>query len=129
MAADLPENYEGHPAFQFIRDVGVDWDTSKILNGEIGDYITIARKERNTDKWFLGSITDENARTIKVSLNFLDAGKSYNATLYKDAKDSHWDINPTAYKIESKNVNSADTLELKLAPGGGAAISFVPASK
>jgi glucan 1,4-alpha-glucosidase len=129
MAADLPENYEGHPAFQFIRDVGVDWDTTLVLNGEIGDYITIARKERNTDKWFLGSITDENARTIEVSLNFLDAGKSYKATLYEDAEDSHWDKNPTAYKIDSKSVDNSDKLSLKLAPGGGTAISFIPVTK
>jgi hypothetical protein len=129
MAADLPENYEGHPAFQFIRDVGVDWDTTVVLNGEIGDYITIARKERNTDKWFLGSITDENERTIEVSLNFLDMGKSYTAILYKDAEDSHWDKNPTAYRIENKKVNSLDSLKLKLAPGGGVAISFIPVKK
>jgi glucan 1,4-alpha-glucosidase len=126
MAADLPENYEGHPAFQFIRDVGVDWDTSIVLNGEIGDFITVARKERNTDKWFLGSITDENAREINISLNFLEAGREYTATLYEDAIDAHWDKNPTAYKIENKTVDNSDTLILKLAPGGGAAISFIP---
>jgi hypothetical protein len=126
MAADLPENYEGHPAFQFIRDVGVDWDTSIVLNGEIGEFITIARKERNTDKWFLGSITGENDRTLDVSLNFLDDGKEYTATIYSDVGDSHWDKNPTAYKIENKSVNNSDTLKLKLAPGGGTAISFIP---
>jgi hypothetical protein len=129
MAADLPENYEGHPAFQFIRDVGVDWDTSIVLNGEIGDFITIARKERNTNKWFLGSITDENARSIKVSLNFLEAGKEYTATIYSDTEDSHWDKNPTAYKIENKTVSSSDAMELRLAPGGGTAISFIPITK
>ena len=129
MAADLPENYEGHPAFQFIRDVGVDWDTSIVLNGEIGDFITIARKQRNTDKWFLGSITDENARVINVSLNFLEAGRKYTATLYEDAVDSHWDKNPTSYKIENKIVVSSDTLQLNLAPGGGTAVSFIPSTK
>jgi hypothetical protein len=129
MAADLPENYEGHPAFQFIRDVGVDWDTSIVLNGEIGDFITIARKERNTDKWFLGSITDENERVIDVSLNFLDGGKEYTANIYSDTDDSHWDKNPTAYKIEGKLVNNSDKLTLKLAPGGGTAISFIPSSE
>ena len=129
MAADLPENYFGHPTFQFIRDVGVDWDTSIVLHGEIGEFITIARKERNTDKWFLGSITDENERLINISLNFLDEGKEYIATIYSDAEDSHWDKNPTAYRIEDKNVNSTDLLELKLAPGGGTAISFVPLIK
>jgi glucan 1,4-alpha-glucosidase len=125
MAADLPENYEGHPAFQFIRDVGVDWDTSVVLNGEIGDFITIARKERNTNKWFLGSITDENERVMDISLNFLDEGKEYTAIIYSDAEDAHWDKNPTAYKIEGKLVNSSDKLTLKLAPGGGTAISFI----
>ncbi|HSW54512.1 MAG TPA: glycoside hydrolase family 97 protein [Ignavibacteriaceae bacterium] len=129
MAADLPENYSGHPAFQFIRDVGVDWDTSIVLNGEIGDFITIVRKERNTDKWFLGSITDENERVINISLNFLDIGKKYTATIYSDNEDSHWDKNPTAYKIESKIVNSSDKLTLKLAPGGGTAISFISNGK
>ena len=129
MAADLPENYRGHPAFQFIRDVGVDWDTSIVLNGEIGDFITIARKERNTDNWFLGSITDENERTINISLNFLDGGKEYTATIYSDAEDSHWDKNPTAYKIENKLVNNSDQLILRLALGGGTAISIISVEK
>ena len=126
MAADLPENYQGHPAFQFIRNVGVDWDTSIVLDGEIGEFITIARKERNTEKWFLGSITDENERIVEVSLNFLEDGKEYMANIYSDSEDSHWDKNPTAYKIESKLVNNSDKLILKLAPGGGTAISFIP---
>jgi len=129
MVADLPENYEGNPAFQFIKDVGVDWDTSIVINGEIGDFITIARKERNTDKWFLGSITDENARTLEVSLGFLDADKKYDAVIYSDAEDADWDKNPTAYKIERKIVTSAVSLILKLAPGGGMAISFIPVKK
>jgi hypothetical protein len=126
MAADLPENYEGNPAFQFIRDVGVDWDTSIVLNGEIGDFITIARKERNKDKWFLGSITDENERAIDISLNFLDEGKEYTATIYSDEEESHWDKDPTAYKIDVKTVSSSDTLKLELAAGGGTAINFIP---
>ncbi len=124
MAADLPENYNGHPAFQFIRDVGVDWDTSIVLNGEIGEFITIARKERNDDKWFLGSITDENERTIDVSLDFLNEEIKYTATIYSDAENSHWDKNPTVYNIESKTVMNTDTLKLILAAGGGVAISF-----
>ncbi|MBT8386385.1 MAG: glycoside hydrolase family 97 protein [Ignavibacteria bacterium] len=126
MAADLPANYEGHPAFQFIKDVGVDWDTSIVLNGEIGDFITIARKERNNDKWFLGSISDENERTIDISLNFLDEGKKYTATIYSDAEDSHWDKNPTMYKITKKTVHSFDSLNLEIAAGGGTAIRFIP---
>ena len=126
MAADLPENYSEHPAFQFIRDVGIDWDTSIVLNGEIGDFITIVRKERNTDKWFLGSVTDENERVVEIPLNFLEAGKKYKANVYSDSDDSHWDKNPTAYEIESKLVSNSDKLTLKLAPGGGTAISFIP---
>lgn len=129
MAADLPENYIDHPAFQFIRDVGVDWDTSIVLNGEIGEFVTIARKERNTDNWFLGSITDENERTINILLNFLDGEIEYDATIYSDDVSSHWDKNPTAYKIESRTVDMKDTMELKLAPGGGTAISFITLSK
>ena len=129
MAADLPENYEGNPAFQFIKDVGVDWDTSIVINGEIGDFITIARKERNTDKWFLGSITDENKRILEVSLSFLDDGKKYDAIIYSDAEDADWDRNPTAYKIEKKIVTNTDNLTLKFAPGGGTAISFFPVNE
>ncbi len=129
MAADLPENYKGNPAFQFIKEVGVDWDTTIVLNGEIGDFITIARKERNTNKWFLGSITDEKSRTLEISLSFLDDGKEYNATIYSDGENAHWDKNPTAYKIESKKVKTTDKLILNLAPGGGTAISFIPVTK
>ncbi len=126
MAADLLENYEGHPAFQFIRDVGVDWDTSIVINGEIGDFITIARKERNTNKWFLGSVTDENKRTLEIKLNFLDEGKQYRAIIYSDDENSHWDKNPTSYKIENFTVDNTTSLTLQLAPGGGTAISFIP---
>ena len=129
MAADLPENYEGHPAFQFIKDVGVDWDTSIVINGEIEEYITIARKDRNTDNWFLGSITNENARKLNVSLDFLDDNKEYTAVIYSDREDSHWNKNPTAYKIENKTVEKATILDLELAPGGGIAISLFPVSK
>lgn len=125
MAADLPENYAGHSAFQFIRDVAVDWDTSIFIDGEIGEFITMVRKERDSDKWFLGSITDENERMINISLDFLDAGTEYKATIYSDDENSHWDKNPAAYEIESKTVGSSDTLKLNLAPGGGTAISFI----
>jgi hypothetical protein len=129
MAADLPENYQGNPAFQFIRDVAVNWDTTIVLNGEIEEYISIARKERGTNRWFLGSITDENSRTLSVKLNFLDEGKQYTAVIYSDSKDSDWDKNPTSYKIESKVVDNKSTLSLNLAPGGGAAVSFIPKSE
>ena len=129
MAADLIENYEGHPAFQFIKDVGVDWDTSVVINGEIEQFITIARKERNSGKWFLGSITNENERSLNVPLNFLDEGGKYTATIYADKEDSHWDKNPTSYKIENKIVDKTTTLKLQLAPGGGTAISLIPYSE
>lgn len=126
MAADLPENYIKHPALQFIKDVGVDWDTSIVLNAEIEDYITIARKERNTDKWFLGSITNESERILNVSLSFLDEEKKYNATIYADRKDTHWDMKPAAFKIDTLIVDKSTILDLNLAPGGGTAISFIP---
>ncbi|BDX36807.1 alpha-glucosidase [Tenuifilaceae bacterium CYCD] len=126
MAADLPENYEGHPAFQFIRDVAVDWEQTKVLNGEVGDYITVARQERGTDRWFIGSVTDENARDLTVKLDFLEKGKKYQATMYVDAPDAHWNDNPTAYDIKKQEVDSNSELQLKLAPGGGAAISLFP---
>ena len=125
MAADLIENYKGHPAFQFIKDVGVDWEQTKVLNGEIGDFVTIAREERETGNWFLGSITDENAREFQLALDFLDPNKKYEAIMYADANDAHWNDNPTAYKIEAFEVNAQSVLNLKLAPGGGAAVSFI----
>lgn len=126
MAADLPENYEGHPAFQFIRDVAVDWEQTKVLNGEVGDYITVARQERGADRWFIGSVTDENARDLMVKLDFLNKGKKYQATMYVDAPDAHWNDNPTAYEIKKLEVDSNSELQLKLASGGGVAISILP---
>ena len=127
MAADLPENYRGHETFQFIRDVAVDWEKTIVLNGEIGDYVTIVRKERNSDNWFLGSITDENARTFVVSLSFLDPGRNYIATIYQDAADAHWDRNPSAIDINKFIVSGESRLKLNLAEGGGTAISIIPA--
>jgi glucan 1,4-alpha-glucosidase len=124
MAADLPENYEGHPAFQFIRDVGVDWERSVVINGEIGQYVTIAREERDTGDWFLGSITNGEARSLAIKTDFLEPGVYYRATIYADAPDAHWDLNPTAYIISEMEVNSESELTLNLAPGGGTAISF-----
>jgi hypothetical protein len=127
MAADLPENYEAHPdAFQFIKDVAVDWDDTKILDAEPGDYIIIARKAKGNDSWFLGAITDENGRNFTVQPGFLDDDKWYYATVYKDADNAHWRDNPEAYVIERKIVYNKSTINLKLVPGGGTAISFVP---
>jgi hypothetical protein len=127
MAADLPENYEAHPdAFQFIRDVAVDWDETKILEAEPGDYIIEARKAKGKSSWFLGAITDENARSFTENLSFLEAGKKYTATIYRDADNADWQSNPEAYVIEKKTVDRNSVLQIKLAPGGGCAVSIVP---
>jgi hypothetical protein len=123
MAADFPENYEKHlDAFQFIKDVAVDWDDTKYLEAEPGDYITVARKVKGKNEWFIGAITDENDRTTTIPLNFLEKDKKYTAEIYADAKDAHWEKNPMAYEITSKSVSSKDVLKIKLAPGGGCAI-------
>lgn len=123
MAADLPENYEAYlDAFQFIKDVAVDWDDTKIVEAEPGDYITIARKAKGKSDWFIGGITDEHARTSIVPLNFLDTGANYEATVYRDAENAHWDKNPEAYVIETRKVDSKTVLQIKLAEGGGYAI-------
>ncbi|MCI4442117.1 MAG: glycoside hydrolase family 97 protein [Lentimicrobium sp.] len=127
MAADLPENYEKYPdAFQFIKDVAVDWQDSKYLEAEPGDYLTVVRKAKNSEKWFLGAITDENARKSEIKLDFLTKGKKYKAIIYEDAKDADWKNNPIAYKISTIEVNSKSKIKLNLAPGGGTAISFEP---
>lgn len=126
MAADLPEYYEGHPAFQFIRDVGVDWEQSIVLNGEIGEYVSIAREEKGTGSWFLGSITNGDAREMVIRTDFLQPGVSYKAIVYRDADDAHWDKNPTAFLIHEQVADSNTEFILKLAPGGGIAISFMP---
>ena len=124
MAADLPEYYRGHPALQFIRDVGVDWQRTEVINGEPGDFVTIARQERQTGDWFIGTITDEQARAMNIALDFLEEGTTYEARIYKDAADAHWDLNPEAFEISTMEVNRDTLLELKLAAGGGAAISI-----
>jgi alpha-glucosidase len=127
MAADLLENYEANPGpFQFIKDVVTDWSDTRVLNGEIGDFVTIARKDRNSDQWFLGAMTDEHPRVLETSLSFLDSGRRYRAEIYRDAPDAHWQINREAIVIEAREVTSAETLSLRLAPGGGQAIRFVP---
>ena len=127
MAADLPESYEKKmDAFQFIKDVAVDWENSKYLEAEPGDYITVARKAKGSNNWFLGAITDENARTATADLGFLDAGKKYMATIYADADDANYQNNPAAYKITKQVVDNKTVLSLKLAPGGGTAISIMP---
>ena len=127
MAADLPENYERYPdAFQFIKDVAVDWQDSKYLEAEPGDYLTVVRKAKNSEKWFLGAITDEKPRKSEIKLDFLSKGKKYKAIIYEDAKDADWKKNPIAYKITTIVVTNTSKINLNLAPGGGTAISFEP---
>ena len=126
MAADLPEHYEKYAdAFQFIKDVAVDWDDSKYLEAEPGDYITVARKAKGTDNWFIGGKCDENGRKSTIKLDFLDKGKKYECTIYADAKDAHYEKNPKAYTITKKTVKKGDTLKLTEAPGGGFAVSLI----
>ncbi|MDB5271261.1 MAG: glycoside hydrolase family 97 protein [Hymenobacter sp.] len=130
MAADLPENYNQHlDAFQFIEDVPVDWDDTRILAAEPGDYLTTVRKAKGKDEWYLGSITDEKARQQPIKLDFLTPGQRYEATIYADGKGADWQKNPTAYRISKQVVTSKSALTLQLAPGGGAAVSFKPVKK
>jgi hypothetical protein len=123
MAADFPENYEARPdAFQFIKDVPVDWDETNIIEAEPGDYVTIARKEKRKTDWFIGAITDEQGRMAIIPLYFLDKGEKYKATIYRDAANADWKINPEAYTIENSTVQSDTILKIQLAAGGGCAI-------
>ena len=125
MAADLPENYERFmDAFQFIKDVAIDWDGSKYLEAEPGDYVTIARRAKGTNDWYVGCTADENGHQTKLALDFLEPGKKYEATIYADAKDASWDKNPQAYTITKKKVTNKTKLNLKAASGGGFAISI-----
>ena len=128
MAADLPENYVGQPAFQFIRDVAVDWDTTRVIDGKIGDYVVVARREKGSATWFLGAITDENRRTLDVPLSFLPAGRRYVAEIYADGPDASWLDNPLPVTITRRPVTSATRLRMVLAPGGGQAIRIRPAT-
>ncbi|WP_416439497.1 glycoside hydrolase family 97 protein [Phnomibacter sp. MR] len=126
MAADLPEAYEPMmDAFQFIKDVAVDWDSSYYLEAEPGDYISIARKTKGKNEWFIGAITDERSRMATLSLNFLPKENRYKAIIYRDADNADWKTNPMAYAIETKMVKAGDVLSLRLAAGGGCAIQIV----
>jgi alpha-glucosidase len=127
MAADLPENYEGQPAFQFIRDVAVDWDTTRVLDGRIGDYVAVARRQRGGPTWFVGAITDEEARTLDVPLSFLTPGRRYVAEIYADGPGANWLDNPLPVTISRRPVTSATRLRVAMAPGGGQAIRIRPA--
>ena len=126
MAADLPEHYEKYDdAFQFIRDVACDWDDSKYLEAEPAKYITVARKAKGTNNWFVGGKTDATARTAVVKLDFLDKGKKYNCAIYQDAANADYEKNPKAYQIIHKTVKKGDVLKIKEARGGGFAISLL----
>ena len=129
MAADLPESYERHlDAFQFIKDVAIDWDDSKYLEAEPGRYITVARKAKGTNNWFVGGITGADARTSSFALDFLEPGKEYVATLYADGKDADYEKNPTSYQIKKGLVTDKTKLSVKLARSGGFALSLVEAT-
>jgi alpha-glucosidase len=122
MAADLPENYANQPAFQFIRDVPTDWETTRVLAGKIGDYVVVARRQRGGDDWYVGAISDEDARTMEVPLSFLPAGTRYVAEIYADGPGADWRSNPLPVAISSRPVTSASTLRVALARGGGQAV-------
>jgi alpha-glucosidase len=122
MAADEIENYANQPAFQFIRDVAVDWDETRVLDAKIGDYVIVARKQRGSDDWFLGAISDEEPRTFDVPLSFLGASGRYVAEIYADGPNAHWLTNPLEIGIAREDVTAASTLKIRLAPGGGYAV-------
>jgi alpha-glucosidase len=126
MAADLPENYEGKPAFQFIRDVAVDWDTTRVIAGRIGDYVAVARRARNSQTWFVGAITDEEPRTLTVPLTFLTPGRRYVAEIYADGPSANWLTNPLPVALSSQVVTSTSRLRIAMAAGGGQAIRIRP---
>ncbi|MFM7396278.1 MAG: glycoside hydrolase family 97 protein [Gammaproteobacteria bacterium] len=123
MVADLPENYARYPEpFQFIKDVPVDWDETLVLDGEVGDYVTVARKDRASEDWYVGGVTDEVSRTLSIPLDFLAAGKRYRARLYRDGKDAGWETNPHSIIIETRMAKRGDRWDIPVAPGGGFAI-------
>lgn len=125
MMSDLPEYYEGNPAFQFLLDVPVDWYDTQVLNAEIGEYITIVRRDRNSEDWYLGSLTNEKPRDFKLTLSFLDEGRKYLAQIYADGDDANLESNPTSVKISEMEVDKNTVLDIKLVGGGGQAIRFV----
>jgi alpha-glucosidase len=129
MLADTPENYAKYPApMKFLRDVPTDWQDTRVLNGEIGDYVTIARKERGGEGWYVGAVGDETARNVSFKLDFLTPGKKYKAEIYRDGDDADYRTDKRhSIVIESKTLTSADSMDMRIAPGGGFAIRLVPA--
>jgi alpha-glucosidase len=124
MLADLPENYEGIPAFKFLKDVPVDWEDTKVLNAEIGAYITTVRKDRNSGDWYLGSLTNEKGRTFDIPLSFLDPGSTYTAEIYADPQGTTWNKEADKVAVSKQEVKSGETLKIVLGEGGGTAIRF-----
>lgn len=125
MVADLPDNYREHPdMLQFIREVAVDWSETKVLDAKVGDYVVVARKERDGDRWFVGGITDGEAREVIIDLSFLESNTSYEATIYRDGEKAGWDSYPQDYIIEKQSVTSKDSLPLRMAKGGGFAMEI-----
>ena len=125
MASDDPYAYQGQKAFDFIKDVPCDWHESHVLDAVIGDYVITARRDRNSEDWYLGAITDENARTLTVKLSFLEPGAEYTAQVYRDGEDANYENNPESVTYSEQSVSSEDTLEMKLATSGGCAVRFV----
>ena len=127
MAADLPKHYLKHPeAFEFIKAVPVDWSDKVILNSEISQFVTIARKDKNSENWFIGGITDENDRNFKLDLSFLDLGSTYKFKVFKDKLNTHWKENPMEYEIEEFDlkIENDSSTDIYLAPGGGFAMQI-----
>ena len=124
MASDMIEHYEDHPAFQLFRDFDADCDWSRALAGEPGEFVAVVR--RAGDRCFLGAATNEEARTLTLALDFLEPGRRYRATIYADGADADWQSNPTSYTITEREVTAADSLEVRMAPGGGQAVTFFP---
>ena len=124
MLADLPENYKEQPAFEFLHDVPTNWEDTKVLNGEVGEYITTVRKDIASDDWYLGSMTNEKARDFEISLSFLEEGATYEAKIYADAEGTDETHNPSSVAISTKEVKASDSLNLHLGASGGVAIRF-----
>jgi alpha-glucosidase len=125
MAADIPSNYENHPAFQFIKDVPTNWDQSIPLKSKIGEYTAIVRRERESENWYLGAITNKDGRKLKIKLDFLNKDSRYKLIHYGDSYNASWSSHPYGMDIQEKEVQSGESLEIFLAPGGGAALQFI----
>lgn len=129
MASDLPENYRGHKAFDFIRDVPTDWERTLVPAAVIGDYAVFVRQDRSSEDWYLGAVTDEEPRTVGVPLTFLAPGVTYTAQIYADGEGADWKTDPYAVDYEERPVTAADTLTVSMASGGGCAVRFAAPEK